>query len=89
MKTKKILLVDDDNDFISAQGALLKHAGYEVYLAFSGAEGFIKATEVNPDLVILDVNMETKNSGFELNQKIRTDKDLKNIPIIMLTGIET
>jgi len=89
MKTKKILLVDDDNDFISAQGALLKHAGYEIYFAFSGAEGFLKAKEVKPDLVILDVNMETQNSGFELNQKIRSDNDLKNIPIIMLTGIET
>jgi CheY-like chemotaxis protein len=89
MATKKILLVDDDKDFIAAQGAMLKHAGYEVFFAHSGSEGFLKAKEVMPDLIILDVNMESFNAGFDLNRQIRKDKNLLNIPIIMLTGIET
>jgi len=89
MALKKILLVDDDKDFIAAQGAMLKHAGFETFFAHSGSEGYSKAKEVSPDLIILDVNMETFNAGFDLNRKIRKDKDLCSIPIIMLTGIET
>jgi CheY-like chemotaxis protein len=89
MNGKKILLVDDDKDFILAQGAILKHAGFETYFAYSGSEGYQKAKEVMPDLIILDVNMETFNAGFDLNRQIRKDKDLSTIPIIMLTGIET
>lgn len=89
MKNKKLMLIDDDKDFVAAQSVLLGHEGFEIETSHSGAEGYEKIKEVKPDLVVLDVNMETQNAGFDLNRKIRNDKDLKHIPIIMLTGIET
>ncbi len=89
MNTKIILLIDDDKDFLAAQNVLLEHSGYKIYEAYSGEEGYIKAQEVSPDLIILDVNMETTNAGFDLNRKLRKDPKLATTPIIMLTGIET
>jgi CheY-like chemotaxis protein len=89
MKNKKLLLVDDDKDFVAAQSVLLGHEGYEIFTAHSGEEGFKKAGEVKPDLIVLDVNMETQNAGFDMNRKVRNDAALKHTPVVMLTGIET
>ena len=52
-------------------------------------EGYIVAQGFSPDLMILDVNMETASAGFDLNKKLRTNDLFKSTPIIMLTGIET
>jgi CheY-like chemotaxis protein len=87
--SKKILLVDDDRDFISAIDAMVRSQGYETKVAYSGMEGFIVAQGFSPDLIILDVNMETASAGFDLNKKLRTNDLFKSTPIIMLTGIET
>ena len=89
MKTKKILLVDDDHDFISAIGTILNAKGYDVKVAYSAIEGYEVAQRYNPDLFILDVNMETKSAGFDLNRKLRTSGVFNATPIIMLTGIDT
>jgi len=87
--SKKILLVDDDRDFISAIEVMVKSKGYETKVAYSGMEGYIVAQGFDPDLFILDVNMETASAGFDLNKKLRTNDLFKSTPIIMLTGIET
>ena len=85
----KILLVDDDRDFISAIDAMVRSQGYVTKVAYSGMEGYIVAQGFAPDLFILDVNMETAMAGFDLNKKLRTNDLFKSTPIIMLTGIET
>jgi DNA-binding response OmpR family regulator len=89
MSTKKILLVDDDPDFVSAISTILKAKGFEVKVAYSANEGYEFAQSFLPDLIILDVNMETENAGFDLNKKLRTNKLFGSTPIIMLTGIDT
>jgi len=89
MSLKKILMVDDDRDFVSAIGAMLASKGYEIKIANSGIEGYEMALNFLPDLFILDVNMETKSAGFELNKNLRLNLNFKTTPIIMLTGIET
>lgn len=89
MSTKKILLVDDDRDFVSAIAAMLSAKGYETKIAHSGIEGYEMAQNFMPDLFILDVNMETKSAGFELNKSLRINANFKTTPIIMLTGVET
>jgi CheY-like chemotaxis protein len=81
--------VDDDKDFITAVEAMIKSQGYETKVAYSGMEGFIVAQGFGPDLIILDVNMETYSAGFDLNKKLRTNDLFKSTPVIMLTGIET
>ncbi len=87
--SKKILLVDDDRDFINAIEIMVQSQGYETKVAYSGMEGYIVAQGFGPDLIILDVNMETYSAGFDLNKKLRTNELFKTTPIIMLTGIET
>ncbi len=89
MKTKKILLIDDDCDFITAISTMLKNYGFKTELAYSADEGYQKTKAFKPDLIILDVHMETNNAGFDLNKKIRIDDEVRSIPVIILTGIDT
>jgi DNA-binding response OmpR family regulator len=90
---KKILLVDDDKDLVESLSQALRMNGYEVAAAYSGAEGLQKLLEEKPDLVILDVMMETDTAGFEISYQIRSERptskfrDVKDVPIIMLTAI--
>jgi len=84
---KKILLIDDDVDFIYLNKVFLKSKGYQVIAAYNGEEGIKKAKETKPDLIVLDVMMTRMTEGFDISRKIRMDEELKDIPVIMLTGI--
>lgn len=87
MSNKKILLVDDDHDLIDSNKELLESEGYEVHVAFDGKSGLEIAKAVKPDLMILDVIMATSTEGFEISRNIPKIPELKNLPVIMLTGI--
>ncbi len=84
---KNVLLVDDDPDLVELNKIMLEGIGYRVYTAHSGKEGREKASEVDPDLIILDVMMETELAGLETARWLRDNPDTKTIPIIMLTGV--
>jgi CheY-like chemotaxis protein len=90
---KKILLVDDDIDTCSNLTKVLSAKGYEVTEAYSGAEALKKVLAVRPDAIILDIMMEKDTAGFEVANMIRSErptskyKEVKNVPIIMLTAI--
>ena len=85
MKTlKKILVVDDEQDLRNLLTERLMAAGYNVSTAINGKEGLEKATAEKPDLIILDV-MLPDTDGFKLCGLIKSNKEMKNIPIIMLT----
>lgn len=82
----RVLLVDDDPDFIEANSIILEASGFEVLTAFSGAEGLKKVEEEKPDVVVLDVMMENTDEGFSVARKIRK-KLHSDVPIIMLTSV--
>ena len=84
---KKILVIDDDQEFVEAMTNVLDAKGYDVDSASNGTDGIKKAKEFNPDLIMLDVMMTTKSEGFETARALHEDKKLKEIPIIMITGI--
>ena len=86
-EARKILLVDDDKEFVEANKALLEAEGYEVFTAHDGAGGLSMARETRPDLLILDVMMTTKTEGFDISRKIHDVPELKDLPVILLTGI--
>jgi CheY-like chemotaxis protein len=86
---KKILLVDDDQDFTFNLATMLKADKFEVVIANSKAEGLEKLETENPDLILLDVQMETENAGFEMNKQVRSNPKFIKTPILMLTGIDT
>lgn len=82
----RVLLVDDDPDFIEANSIVLEVSGFEVISASSGAEGLKRVSEDNPDIVILDVMMESTDEGLAVARDIRR-KLRSNVPIIMLTSV--
>ncbi|MFC2097019.1 response regulator transcription factor [Bacteroidota bacterium] len=85
MANAKILLVDDDRDLIESTKVILESQDYSVETAFNGAEGIEKFKSCNPDLIILDVMMESDLSGYNALHKFK--KENNSIPIIMMTGI--
>jgi len=91
----KILMIDDDPDIVTAIRIPLEASGYEFYEASSGREGLAKIKEVNPDLIILDVMMETATEGFQVSLRLRDPSPqseyaaYRHIPILMLTAIHT
>lgn len=87
MAEKKILLIDDDADFVAGTQAFLEGHGYQVVVAYDGDEGQKKAAEEKPDLIILDVMMRTDTEGFEVARALRANEVTRQIPIIMLTGV--
>jgi len=88
MRKAKILLVDDDPDFILAVQAILENNNYQVIPALNRKEGMEKLEEEKPDITILDVMMEQPNDGFEMAREIKEDNSYKDMPIIMLTSID-
>jgi two-component system alkaline phosphatase synthesis response regulator PhoP len=87
MSGKKILIIDDDPDFVDSVRAVLEARGYSVESAPDGTEGFKKAKKIIPNLIILDVMMTKNTEGFEVSREFQKDEDLKSVPIIMITGI--
>ncbi len=81
----KILIVDDDADFIEITKFALEGKGYRVFSAESGAEGWEQANREHPDLIIMDLMMESLDAGMALSQKIKSR--FPSIPILMLTSI--
>lgn len=84
-KKAKILLIDDDPDFIEATKTILESKPYEVIVAFAGDEGLKKARTESPDLVLLDIIMPGTD-GFSAAEQFKKDPDLSKIPVVMLTS---
>jgi len=84
-KKAKILLVDDDVDFVEATKTILESKPYEVIVAYEGEEGLRKAREENPDLILLDIIMPVKD-GFTAAEQLKKDPQLSNIPVLVLTS---
>ncbi len=87
MQGKKILIVDDDPDFVESIVRVLEARGYNVDSAPNGKEGVEKAKVFLPDLVLLDVMMATKSEGFDVSREFPKDEILKSIPVIIITGV--
>ena len=91
----KILVIEDDADMVMAIRMPLEANDYEVFEAATGEEGLQKVKKVEPDLIILDVMMETTTAGFQVSLQLRSpDADseyaaYREIPILMLTAIHT
>lgn len=91
----KILIVDDDPDIVLAVRMALESVDHEVIEASNGQKGIEVIKSEHPDLIILDVMMETKTEGFQMALKLRSPDptsefvDYKDIPILMLTAIHS
>ena len=88
-KKQKILLVDDDVDFIDLNKAVLEKNGFEVAVAYAGREVLDKVRFEQPDLIVLDLMMEKHDTGFGVARALKADPVYRNIPILMLTAVGT
>ena len=85
---KKILVVDDDQDIVESITMILESAGYDVLAADSSDSCRELLKSGKPDLLILDVMMETMTDGYNLGFEIKSDPELKSIPVIIVSSIE-
>ena len=86
-RATKIVIIDDNQDYLFTMGTFLKRNGYETLTAENGELGLDLVKKEHPDLVILDVMMETLFSGFEVCKRIKTDDQLKNTPVIGVSAM--
>jgi DNA-binding response OmpR family regulator len=84
---KKILIIDDDEDFGKAVSMMLEHQGFVVEQALNTKDGKACIDIRRPDLIILDVMMDHMTDGFDLCFALKRDEDLRRIPILMVTAI--
>lgn len=84
---KKILIVDDDDDFVAAMSSFLEASGYAVLRAANGSDGLKIARLERPDLVLMDVIMKERTEGFFTVQEMRRMPELAGMPIFVLSSL--
>ena len=85
MKSKKILIVDDEPDLVETVRFPLEEEGYLVLVSYNGEDALHKARKENPDLIVLDI-MLPKLDGYKVCRLLKFDERYKHIPILMLTA---
>jgi CheY-like chemotaxis protein len=82
-----IVIIDDNQDFLFTMKTFLSRNGFKVETASDGESGMELIKRLHPDLIMLDVMMETMFSGFEVCRQVRNDPQLKGIPILGISGM--
>ncbi len=83
---KTVLIVEDELDMRIFISTLLETSGYRPVMSKNGKEGLLKARDIGPDLIILDVMMPGEG-GVQMYRRLKSDNALKDIPVVMLSGV--
>lgn len=83
----KVLIIDDNEELVDATTNLLEAKGYDVVSASNGKDGVEKAKAENPDIILLDVMMTTKSEGFDVAREMHKEENLRDTPVVIVTGI--
>jgi CheY-like chemotaxis protein len=83
----KVLVVDDDPDFVKVTSKVLEKAGHEVVSAANGAKALKAMRQDTPDVVLLDIMMSYILDGLDISRQMAEDPVLKEVPIIMITSL--
>ena len=89
MAAAKVLLIDDDEDFVHIHKSYLEHAGYKVLTSYTGEEGLAIAKAEHPDVILLDYMMARPTEGSIIALEMRDDPELKDTPIVLLTSVRS
>jgi len=84
---KRVLIIDDDPDFISIVSTILEVGDFDVITAIDPEAGLATAIEEQPDIILLDVIFYGETLGFEYCRKMKNNPNIKNIPLIMVTSV--
>ena len=87
MSSRRIMIIDDDPDFVEVTKVLFETRQYEVSTALDPEEGYAKLEQEMPDALILDVMMGKGADGFIVARKIRKDSRFDKMPILMMTSM--
>jgi len=85
MAKERILIIDDEQDFVETIGEWLWARGFDIVRAFNGESGMEKAHSESPDLILLDIAMPGM-SGYDVCRTLRLEEKFKDIPVVMLTA---
>ncbi|MCJ7667196.1 MAG: response regulator [Anaerolineae bacterium] len=85
----KILVVDDDPDFVNLTRRILQSRNYEVLTASNGEKALAAMRKERPDLVLLDIMMAYILDGLDVSREMAEDTELKDIPVIMVTSLSS
>ena len=87
---KNILVIDDDVQLVDTVKTLLEAVGYQVSFSYQSEKGFELAKEIRPDLILLDIMFAGPPGpdGVEISRRIHEDPDLKDTPVIILSGVK-
>jgi len=88
MNAKKILIVDDDPDVTHAMKVIFEFREYQVSTAVNSKEAMKIIEQDRPDLIVLDVMMDTMREGFIFDRQLKKDPKYKDIPVLMLTAVK-
>lgn len=83
----RLLIIDDDPDFVEGIQAILEGANYAVDVAYNPDDGFEALQKDPPDLLLLDIMMGRGAEGIMLARKIRKDPKLREMPVLIITGM--
>jgi len=83
---KRVLLVDDDKDLVGSLKVVLEANGFAVATAHNGPSAFAQIAAEKPDLIVLDVMMDSDAEGFTVAYKLEGDPATRRIPVVLLTG---
>ena len=86
-KPAKILVIDDDPDFVSATRTILESHKYDVDIAYNKNEAMDRINKFKPDLILLDIMMDRLDDGFTICYKLKHDPKLKNVPVFAISSI--
>ncbi len=87
MPSARILVVDDDPDFVEIMRTILEANDYEVISAANGNQGLAQVKAHKPDLMILDIMMSTVLDGLHVSETLSQDPDARYMPVIMVSSI--
>ena len=85
--TKRLLMIDDDPDFVSGIKAILDKAGFEVDVAYNPKDGMNALQTKQYDLLLLDIMMGRGAEGIMIARKLRKDAKLRELPVLIMTGM--
>jgi CheY-like chemotaxis protein len=85
--TKKVLLIDDDADVHEVVKMILEPKGYKVECSLTGPNGLEAARRMMPDVLLLDIMLDTPSEGFHIAYTLKNDDVLKSIPIVIISSI--
>ena len=88
MDQKKILIIDDDPDITEAMTVVLETQNYNVATAINSTDATEAINQSPPDVIILDVMMDSPREGFAFSRELKNNPDTKDIPILMITSVK-